>query len=138
MENKTHELRQDKRNVELCRKIKQNDLEAETRLLNTFLVTIPFDRLQQDMGTKAVSSKENRNDRSLTGVLTEVLSVRDAKKVMPIAEYLDIHGEITPKEAELLVRKSTKTVYRYMTMLVRTGKVVREGETNKAVYRLIK
>lgn len=33
MENKTHELRQDKRNRELCKKIKENDLEAETRLL---------------------------------------------------------------------------------------------------------
>ena len=33
MENKTHELRQDKRNRELCKKIKQNDLDAETRLL---------------------------------------------------------------------------------------------------------
>lgn len=33
MERKTHELRQDKRNRELCKKIKQNDLDAETRLL---------------------------------------------------------------------------------------------------------
>ena len=33
MESKTHELRQDKRNRELCQKIKQNDLEAETKLL---------------------------------------------------------------------------------------------------------
>ncbi len=33
MESKTHELRQDKRNRELCKKIKQNDLDAETRLL---------------------------------------------------------------------------------------------------------
>ena len=105
---------------------------------NTILVTIPFDRLQQDMGTKAASNTENRNDRSLTEVLTEVLTVKEIEKVMPIAEYLEIHGEITPKEAELLVKKSTKTVYRYMTMLVGTGKVVREGETNQAIYRLIK
>ena len=105
---------------------------------NTILVTIPFDRLQQNMGTKAASSTENRNDRSLTEVLTEVLSIRDAEKVMPIAEYLDIHGEITPKEAELLVKKSTKTVYRYLTMLVGTGKVIREGETNQTIYRLLK
>ena len=33
MESKTHELRQDKRNRELCKKIKQNDLDAETKLL---------------------------------------------------------------------------------------------------------
>ena len=33
MESKTHELRQDKRNRELCKKIKLNDLDAETRLL---------------------------------------------------------------------------------------------------------
>ncbi|WP_026509776.1 MULTISPECIES: ATP-binding protein [unclassified Butyrivibrio] len=31
---------------------------------NTILVTIPFDRLQQDMGTKAASNTVNRNDRS--------------------------------------------------------------------------
>ena len=83
---------------------------------------------------KATSSTENRIDRSLT----EVLSIRDAEKVMPIAEYLDIHGEITPKEAELLVKKSTKTVYRYLTMLVGTGKVIREGEPNQTIYRLLK
>ena len=33
MERKSHELRHDKRNRELCKKIKQNDLGAETRLL---------------------------------------------------------------------------------------------------------
>ena len=33
MESKTHGLRQDKRNRELCKKIKQNNLDAETRLL---------------------------------------------------------------------------------------------------------
>ena len=33
IESKTHELRQDKRNRELCKKIKHNDLDAETKLL---------------------------------------------------------------------------------------------------------
>ena len=33
MESNTHELRQDKRNRELCKKIKKNGLDAETRLL---------------------------------------------------------------------------------------------------------
>ena len=39
---------------------------------NTILVTIPFDRLQQDLGTMANSSLSVKKDRSLTEVLTEV------------------------------------------------------------------
>ena len=58
-----------------------------------------------------------KNDRSLTEVLTEVLSKNNYDKVLPIIEYLDKNGEITPKIAESLIGKSKSTAYRYAILL---------------------
>lgn len=77
-----------------------------------------------------------KNDRSMTEVLTEVLSKKNYEKILPIAIYLDEHKEITPQKAETIIKKSKSTVYRYLTMLVETGFVEVNGNTNNAVYRV--
>ena len=78
-----------------------------------------------------------KNDRSLTEVLTEVLSKKNYEKILPIAIYLDEHKEITPQKAQTIVKKSKSTVYRYLSMLVETGFVEVDGNTNNAVYRVV-
>lgn len=78
-----------------------------------------------------------KNDRSLTEVLTEVLSKKNYEKILSIAVYLDEHREITPQRAEMIVKKSKSTVYRYLTMLVETGYVEVNGNTNNSVYKVV-
>lgn len=75
-----------------------------------------------------------KNDRSLTEVLTE----KNYKKVFPIVDYLDKNMEITPQIAEIIVKKSKSTTYRYLSMLVKTGYVEVSGSTNNAIYKLSK
>lgn len=79
-----------------------------------------------------------KNDRSLTEVLTEVLTKKNYDKVLPIIKYLDKNGKITPQVAEMVIEKSKSTTYRYLTMLVNTGYVEVSGNTNNAVYKLSK
>ena len=79
-----------------------------------------------------------KNDRSLTEVLTEVLTKKNYDKVLPIIKYLDKNGKITPQVAEMVIKKSKSTTYRYLTMLVNTGYVEVSGNTNNAVYKLSK
>ena len=79
-----------------------------------------------------------KNDRSLTEVLTEVLTEKNYKKVFPIVDYLDKNMEITPQIAEIIVKKSKSTTYRYLSMLVKTGYVEVSGSTNNAIYKLSK
>lgn len=64
------------------------------------------------------------------------MSKKNYIKILPIAVYLDEHKEITRKKAEMIIKKSKSTVYRYVTMLVETGFVEVNGNTNNAVYRV--
>lgn len=73
-----------------------------------------------------------KNERSLS----EVLSKKDYDKVKVIVGFIEEHGEITPKEAEKIVKKSAATVRRYFKMLVDTEWIVAEGSTNKTKYRV--
>ena len=85
-------------------------------------------------------AKENfgqKNDRSLTEVLTEVLTKKNYEKVLPIIKYLDKNGKITPQVAEMLIKKSKSTTYRYLSMLVGTGYVEVSGNTNNAIYKVV-
>ena len=72
----------------------------------------------------------------MTEVLTEVLSKKNYEKILPIAVSLDEHKEITPHKAETIIKKSKSTVYRYLTILVQTGYVEVNGNTNNAVYKV--
>ena len=51
---------------------------------------------------------------------------------------MDKNGKITPQVAEMVIKKSKSTTYRYLTMLVGTGYVEVSGNTNNAVYKLSK
>ena len=94
--------------------------------------------------TNKVSTNESninfaqKNERSLSEVLSEVLSFKDLKKVQPIVKMLEEKGCITPKEAESVCGKSPATVRRYLNLLAGTGFVALEGNTNNTVYKIIK
>lgn len=77
-----------------------------------------------------------KNERSLSEVLSEVLTKKDFDKVIPIIEYLEEKGCVTPKEAEDICEKSAATVRRYLGILTATGIVVAEGKTNNSIYRV--
>ena len=76
------------------------------------------------------------NERSLSEVLSEVLTKKDFDKVMPIIKVLEEKGSVTPKEAEGICDRSSATVRRYLGILTSTGIVVAEGNTNNSIYRV--
>ena len=49
---------------------------------------------------------------------------------------MDEYGEITPKEAENITRKSAVIVRRYFKMFADTSYIVAEGNTNNILYRI--
>ncbi|MCD7921357.1 MAG: helix-turn-helix domain-containing protein [Clostridiales bacterium] len=75
------------------------------------------------------------NDRSLTEVLTEVLTENRAKKMERLIKYIERYGQITPKQAEKVTGKSASTAYRYLATLVDAGVLVKSGHTNNMVYK---
>ena len=76
------------------------------------------------------------NERSLSEVLSEVLKASDFSKLEKIIKFIEEKGEITPKEAEAVSGKSSATVRRYLKILVGTGYVESEGNTNNSVYKI--
>lgn len=120
----------------ILRELKRNGSplpEFETDADRTYMITTI--KIHSGFGFENENFGQ-KNDRSLTEVLTEVLSKKNYEKILPIAVYLDEHKEITPQKAETIVKKSKSTVYRYLTMLVETGYVEVNGNTNNAVYRV--
>lgn len=93
------------------------------------------------MKKEAVAEEQNnftqKNERSLSEVLSEVLSKKDFDKVIPIVKALEEKGCITPKEAEGICDKSSATVRRYLGILTATGAVVAEGNTNNSIYKVV-
>ena len=73
-----------------------------------------------------------KNERSLSEVLTQ----KDYDKVGTIVNFMEEHGEITPKEAEAITEKSAATVRRYFKILADTRYIVAEGSINNIVYRV--
>ena len=74
------------------------------------------------------------NERSLS----EVLKASDFSKLEKLIKFIEEKGEITPKEAEAVSGKSAATVRRYLKILVGTGYVESEGNTNNSVYKISK
>lgn len=109
---------------------------------NTILVKIPLERLEQGEEVNGVKNvkKANfnqKNERSLSEVLSEVLSKKDYDKMEQIILYLEKNGEISPKEAERVTGKSAATVRRYLKSLSEVGVVVTSGSTTNIIYRLV-
>lgn len=50
--------------------------------------------------------------------------------------HIEKNGQITPREAENISKKTSATVRRYLKMLVETGYVEAQGKTNNSVYKI--
>lgn len=93
-------------------------------------------KMVKEEKTQEQDNFNQKNERSLGEVLSEVLTKKDFDKVLPIIEILEEKGCVTPKEAVEVCNKSTATVRRYMSILTATGMVVAEGNTNNSIYRV--
>ena len=107
-------------------------LVEDTRLNQVTLVL----QMKREVAVEEQGNFAQKNERSLSEVLSEVLTKKDFDKVIPIIKYLEEKGCITPKEAENICDKSAATVRRYLGMLTATGIVVAEGNTNNSIYRV--
>lgn len=108
------------------------ELIEDTRLNQVTLVL----KMVKEEKTQEQDNFNQKNERSLSEVLSEVLTKKDFDKVLPIIEILEEKGCVTPKEAVEVCNKSTATVRRYMSILTATGMIVAEGNTNNSIYRV--
>ena len=118
----------------ILRELKRNGSplpEFETDTDRTYMITTIKIHEGFNFGNFA-----QKNERSLSEVLSEVLAQKDYNKVSTIVSFMEEHGEITPKEAETITGKSAATVRRYFKMLSDTRYIVAEGNTNNIVYRI--
>ena len=86
---------------------------------------------------KSFDRKYGKNERTMSELLSELLSPNDYKKVLPIIEHLEKNKVITPKEAESLVNKSSATTRRYLGILTNVRVLAPEGKANKTIYNRI-
>ena len=77
-----------------------------------------------------------KNERSLSEVLSEVLTEKDYDKVLPLIEYFEENENLTPKEAKKIIGKSAATVRRYLKILVDAEVLTVEGNTNNLIYKM--
>lgn len=112
--------------------------EFETDEDRSYFITRLFihEAFAKDGNEQNLNVVSEKNERSLSEVLSEVLIKKDFDKVIPIIKYLEEKGYITPKEAENVCDKSAATVRRYLGILTATGIVVAEGNTNNSIYRV--
>jgi ATP-dependent DNA helicase RecG len=91
-----------------------------------------------DKNTIQACGKPNsaHNERSLSGVLSGVLSEVAIRKLMPILTLLEETGQITPKDARIAIGKSAGTTRRYLSLLCEKGFLVAQGNTNRIMYVL--
>jgi len=123
--------------TKILRELKQNGSpppEFETDSDRTYLITTIRMREGFEVGAKNFAQK---NERSLSEVMSEVLSSKDYVKLLPIIEYLEANDSITPKEAEALVNRSSATVRRYLGLLVSAKVLGSKGSTTNITYNRI-
>lgn len=107
---------------------------VENTILNHVTLTL---QMKKDIVEEEQGNFAQKNERSLSEVLSEVLSKKDFDKVAPIIKVLEEKGCVTPKEAEDICDRSAATVRRYLGILTDTGIVVAEGSTNNSIYKVI-
>ena len=113
----------------ILRELKRNGSpmpEFETDADRTYMITTI--RIHEGVETENENFAQ-KNERNLS----EVLRQKDYDKVRTIANFMEEHGEIAPKEAENITRKSAATVRRYFKILVDTRYIVAEGSTNNLI-----
>jgi len=124
--------------TKVLRELKQNGSpppEFETDSDRTYMITTIKVRDGFEM---AIEKSAQNNERTLSELLSELLSASDYEKLLPIIGYLELNRSISPKEAEALVNKSSATVRRYLGLLV-TAKVLElKGKANNTVYYRIR
>lgn len=121
----------------ILRELKRNGSpmpDFETDVDRTYMITTI--RIHERFETENENFAQ-KNERSLSEVLSEVLAQKDYNKVSTIVSFMEEHREITPKEAEAVTGKSAATVRRYFKMLTGTRYIVAEGSTNNIVYRIV-
>lgn len=105
---------------------------------NTVLNQVTLElQMKKDSVAEVQDNFAQKNERSLSEVLSEVLSKKDFDKVAPIIKVLEEKGCVTPKEAEDVCDRSAATVRRYLGILTETGIVVSEGNTNNSIYKVV-
>ena len=120
----------------ILRELKRNGSpmpEFETDADRTYMITTI--RIHERFEIENTNFAQ-KNERSLSEVLSEVLAQKDYNKVSAIVSFMEEHGEITPKEAEAVTGKSAATVRRYFKILTGTRYIVAEGSTNNMVYHI--
>lgn len=120
----------------ILRELKRNGSplpEFETDADRTYMITTIRIHERFEIENENFAQK---NERSLSEVLSGVLVQKDYNKVSTIVSFMEEHGKITPKEAEAVTGKSAATVRRYFKMLTGTRYIMAEGSTNNIVYRI--
>ena len=112
--------------------------EFETDEDRSYFITRLFihEEFTRNLNQSKTNEVDEKNERSLSEVLSEVLKASDFYKLEKIIKIIEEKGEITPKEAEEVSGKSAATVRRYLKILVGTGYVEAEGSTNNSVYKI--
>lgn len=87
--------------------------------------------------TSSTANSIQKNERSLSEVLSEVLSPKDYEKMVPIIQILEKSNAVTPSEAKHACGKSAATVRRYLKLLTSIGVVKAEGQTNNTIYQVV-
>ena len=104
---------------------------------NTSLNQVTLElQMKKEESVEEQNNFTQKNERSLSEVLSEVLKVSDFNKLENIIKIIEEKGQISPKEAEVASGKSAPTVRRYLKMLVGTGYVEAEGSTNNSIYKI--
>jgi ATP-dependent DNA helicase RecG len=109
--------------------------EFETDEDRTYMiVTI---RIRDGFETERKKSAQ-KNERTLSGHLSELLASKEYDKLLPIIKHLEENDSIKPYEAEKLLGKSPATVRRYIRMLIDAKVLVHLGKANSTVYVRVK
>lgn len=114
------------------------DLEEDT-IINQVTLILKLNAVDNinksnDMKMSEKQGQEEKNERRLSEVLSEILNKNDYKKVEKIVSYLEENKTITSNIAENITGKSGATVRRYLRLLVETGYVKVEGKTSNTRY----
>jgi len=120
--------------TKILRELKQNGSplpEFETDPDRNYMITTVRIREGFEIGDEKSAQK---NERTLSELLSELLNATDHKKLSAIIEHLETNDSITPKIAESLVNKSPATVRRYLGLLVRVKVLDPKGKANNTVY----
>ncbi len=117
-----------------------NDTDDYTQVVA--YINEEFTRIQEEenrhTGSGKTAGEEELlpdDEKSLKEVLKGVLKEVDYRKVLSIVEMIDTQGTVTLSEAKAACGKSDTTTWRYLGLLINTGLVVPDGETNNKIYR---